>query len=180
MPTNVNEVVYGPAEASCEVLVFREGLLAAVGHDLLLRATALEVKVDRDAPALAARVDARSLRVVGAMRDGHPLPGALRAGDVRDIERAIVADVLQAARFPDIRFASTEVRPADGGYEVHGTIALAGTTRPLSLQVRRAEGRLATEVTLRQPEFGIRPYRAMLGALRVSPEVVVRASVPVD
>ena len=99
---------------------------------------------------------------------------------MRDIERTIVADVLRAARFPDIRFASTEVRPTDGGYEVHGTLALAGTTRPLALQVRRAEGRLATEVRLRQPEFGIRPYRAMLGALRVSPEVVVRASIPVD
>jgi polyisoprenoid-binding protein YceI len=173
-------VVYGPAEATCEVLVFREGLLSAVGHDLLLRATALEVAVDRDAPALTARVDARSLRVVGAMRDGRPLPGGLRPEDVRDIERTIVTEVLRAARFPEIRFASTGVRAAEGGYQVQGTLALAGATRPLVLPVRRAEGRLATEVTLRQPEFGIRPYRAMLGALRVKPEVVVRASVPVD
>jgi hypothetical protein len=176
----VGEVVYGPADATCEVLVFREGLLSAVGHDLLLRATALQVTVDSDAPALSARVEAASLRVVGAMRDGRPLPGALRPGDVRDIERTIVTEVLRAARFPDIRFSSTEVHRTDGGYEVQGTLALVGTTRPLVLRVRRAEGRLATEVTLRQPDFGIRPYRAMLGALRVTPEVVVRASVPVD
>jgi polyisoprenoid-binding protein YceI len=174
----VDEIVYGPAEASCEVLVFREGLLSAVGHDLLLRAAALEVTIDRDAPAVSARVDAASLRVVGAMRDRRPLPGALRPEDVRDIERTIATEVL--ARHPAFRFASTAVRPTKEGYEVRGTLTVAGITRALVLAVRRGEGRLSTEVTLHQPDFGIRPYRALLGALRVKPEVVVRASVPVD
>jgi hypothetical protein len=33
-------------------------------------------------------------------------------------------------------------------------------------------------VALHQPDFGIRPYRAMLGALKVKAGVVVRASIP--
>jgi hypothetical protein len=35
-------------------------------------------------------------------------------------------------------------------------------------------------VTFLQPNCGIRPYRAMLGAIRVKPDVVIRASVPVE
>jgi polyisoprenoid-binding protein YceI len=170
--------VHGPESARCEVLVFREGLLAAVGHDLLLRATASEISVDPEAPSVSARVDARSLRVVTALRDGRALPDALSPSDVRDIERAIASEVLRAARFPEIRFVSTRVERTDAGYEVHGSLALAGTTRPVVLLVRREQGRLATEVTLHQPDHGIRPYRAMLGALRVRPDVVVRASIP--
>jgi hypothetical protein len=46
------------------------------------------------------------------------------------------------------------------------------------LAVRREGERLATSVRLHQPDFGIAPYRAMLGALRVKADVVVRASVP--
>jgi polyisoprenoid-binding protein YceI len=170
--------VHGPDRARCEVLVFREGLLATVGHDLLLRATALEVSVDAEAPSVSAHIDARSLRVVTALRDGRPLPDALRPADVRDIERAIAGEVLRVARFPEILLVSTLVERTDGGYEVHGSLSLAGATRPVVLAVRRDQGRLATETTLHQPDFGIRPYRAMLGALRVKPAVVVRASVP--
>lgn len=171
---------HGPDTARCEVLVFREGLLSAVGHDLILRATALEVEVAADARAVEARIDARSLRVVTALRDGRPLPGALKASDVRDIEEAIATEVLHAARFPEIRLVSAEVQRTDGGYEVHGSLSLAGATRPIVLAVRREGDRLATEVTLHQPDFGVKPYRAMLGALRVKPDVVVRASIPAD
>lgn len=172
--------IHGPETARCEVLVFREGLLSAVGHDLLLRTTSFEIAVDRDPPAVSARIDAGSLRVVTAMRDGRPLPGALRPADVREIEQALATEVLRTARFPEIRFASMEVQRTDGGYEVHGSLSLAGRTRPLVVAVGRAEGRFAAEVTIHQPDFGVKPYRAMLGALRVKPDVVVRASVPVD
>jgi polyisoprenoid-binding protein YceI len=160
------------------VLVFRDGLLSAVGHDLLLRATAFEVALDPDTPAVSARIDARSLRVVTAMRDGRVLRDALRPAEISDIEQAIATEVLRTARFPEIRFVSTEVHPTDGGYDVQGSLSLAGTTRPLVLGIRREQGRFVTEVTLHQPDFGVKPYRAMLGALRVKPDVVVRASVP--
>jgi len=34
------------------------------------------------------------------------------------------------------------------------------------------------EVPIHQPDFGIKPYSAMLGALKVKPDLVVRCSVP--
>lgn len=171
---------YGPESARCEVLVFREGLLSSVGHDLVLRAEALEVAIDPEGPSVTAKIDASGLRVVTALCDGRPLPGALSPSDVRDIERAVAREVLRAERFPVIRFVSTRVEPAGDGYEVQGSLAVAGALRPFTLPVRRDGGRLTAEATLHQPDLGIRPYRAMLGALRVKPDVLIRVSVPAE
>jgi polyisoprenoid-binding protein YceI len=149
-----------------------------MAHDLLLRVTALEITIDPAAPSVSARLDPASLRVAGAMRDGRPLPDALGPRDLRDIEATIASTVLRAPRFPEIRFASTNVSRRGDGYDVHGTLTLAGVTRPIGLAVRREAERLVGEVTIHQPAFGIRPYSAMLGTLRVKPDVVVRVSVP--
>lgn len=173
-------LTFGADRATCEVLTFREGLLSPVAHDLLLRAAAFHVTIDPDAPAVQAEIDAGSLRVVTALRDGRPLPGALRPADVKEIEATIAREVLRAARFPVVRFASARVSRTEGGYDVRGRLTLLGTTRDVSLRVRRDAGRLATEVRLHQPDYGIRPYRAMLGALRVKPDVLVRAVTPAE
>lgn len=170
--------VLGPDAATCEVLTFREGVLSAVAHDLLLKVTAFEMAIDAAAPAVRARFDAASLRVVSAMRDGRPLPDALRPRDVREIEASIAAAVLRPARFPEIRFASTEVWRRDDGFGVRGALTLAGVTHPLELAARRSGARLVAEVTLSQPAFRIRPFTAMLGMIRVKPGVLVRVSVP--
>lgn len=169
---------FGPDTATCEVLTFREGLLSAAAHDLVLRVGTFAIDVDPAVPAVRATFDAASLRVLTALRDGRPLPGALSAADARDIERAIREKVLHAERFPEIRFAASAVSARQDGYEVRGTLTLAGRSRELAIDVREAAGRLGAEVSLHQPDFGIRPYSAMLGAIRVKPDVRVRVSVP--
>jgi polyisoprenoid-binding protein YceI len=112
------------------------------------------------------------------MRDGRALPGALRPREEREIEATIASTVLRAARFPDIRFTSTDVSRRDDGYDVHGTLTLAGVARPVTVAVRRDGERLVAAVPLHQPAFGIRPYSAMLGTLRVKADVLVRVAVP--
>jgi polyisoprenoid-binding protein YceI len=169
---------FGPEVANCEVLTFRQGLLSPVAHDLLLRVTAFEISVDPATRAVAARFDAASVRVVTAMRDGRPLPSALSDVDARDIEATIADTVLRARRFPEIRFVSTAVSPGEHEYQVRGALTLAGATREVAPAVRRVAGRLSAEVRLHQPDFGIRPYSAMLGTLRVKADVLVRVSVP--
>jgi polyisoprenoid-binding protein YceI len=169
---------FGPDQATCEVLTFKEGLLSPVAHDLLLRVTAFRITVEPEAPAVSAELDAGSLRVVTAMRDGRPASGALRPADVKEIEAIIVREVLRASRFPVIRFESASASRTETGYEIAGQLSLTGTTQALSLHVRRDAGRLSTEASIHQPDYGIRPYRAMLGALRVKPEVLVRLTIP--
>jgi polyisoprenoid-binding protein YceI len=168
----------GPDRATVEIVVLREGLLAAVGHDLLLRATALDLEVDPERPAVRARVAAGSLRVVSALRDGRPLPGALKPRDVAEIEATIAGTVLRARRFPEIRFGSSSVVRTEDGFSVAGVLALAGVEGPVTVPVRREGESLVATLAIHQPDFGIRPYQAMLGALKVRPDVRVRVAIP--
>ena len=54
------------------------------------------------------------------------------ANKVRD-EKILGPDVLDAAQFPTIDFASVALRAAGGGYELDGDLTLHGITRPVTL-----------------------------------------------
>jgi hypothetical protein len=168
-----------PSTADCLVFTYKEGLLSAVAHDLQIRVQEFAITLDEIAWHVEARFDATSLRVVGVMRDGVAHPDELGEADKRTIERSIVRDVLQADRHPDVRFTSTVAEARGDELAVGGTLALHGRTRSLVVPVRRDSGGWIAEVHLHQPDFGIRPYSAMLGTLRVRADVVVRVAIPV-
>ena len=164
--------------SSCTVFTFKEGVLSAIAHDLKLRVATLDVKVTGDTE-IVATFDARSLRVVCAQKNGTDDTGALSASDRQKIEETIAKDVLESRRFPEIRFASTAVERSHGGdtYLVRGDLTLHGVTRSISFTARTEGALRVAEVTLHQPDFGITPYRAMLGALKLRPDVRVRVEV---
>jgi hypothetical protein len=163
---------FGADTATCEVFTFREGVLAAAGHDLKLRPGKFEIEAD--ASSVRARFDAGSLRVVAAMRGGREDPSAISERDLREIERNCAREVLEAQRFPEIAFISSEIRPGS----VRGTLSLHGHELSGEFVVKQAGSRAIAEVELDVRRFGIRPYTAMLGALRVSPLVRVVVTTP--
>jgi YceI-like domain len=180
---------FGADTATCEVFTFREGFLAAAGHDLKLRPERFDIEADGH--SVRARFDAASLRVVAAMRGGREDPGALSERDRQEIERTCAREVLAADRFPEIIFTSNEispdaVRPQEIIFTsneispdaVRGTLLLHGRELPVELAVRREGGRAVAAVEIDVRRFGIRPYAAMLGALRVSPRVRVVVTTP--
>jgi len=88
--------------------------------------------------------------------------------------------VLQPERYPKAKFESTKVEATDDGYRISGTLSLCGRTRGLELVARRHDGKVVVETTLQQPDFGIKPFKALLGALRIQPGVRVEMSVPYE
>ncbi|MEX1364543.1 MAG: YceI family protein [Nannocystaceae bacterium] len=167
--------------ARCQVLTFKEGLLSAIAHDLSIRVERFTIDL-RDDPddgiSIEARFDASSLRVEHAMKDGRPDPSALSAKQRRDIEKNIDKDVLHVRRHPEIVFRSTAVQGEDDQRRVTGTLGLHGTERTVHVVARRSGDRWSTEVQLHQPDYGIVPYSAMLGTLKVRPDVRVVLSLP--
>jgi polyisoprenoid-binding protein YceI len=153
--------------AECLVFTFRQGLLAAVGHDLCLRVGRFTVEIGDD-DAITAEFDATSLRPIGDVS----------TADARKIERNAADDVLDARRFPAIAFRSTEVTRDGERARIAGTLALHGVTRPIAFDAVADAAGWRAEVRLDQRDFGIRPYVALLGALRVRADVVVRIVVP--
>lgn len=169
---------YDARSAECLIFTYKEGLLSPVAHDLCVRVARLTIDVDEGAPEVAARFDARSLRVVSAMREGKEAHGLLSPAELNKIEQHIMDDVLEAERHPEIRFASSSVVADGDGFQINGALFLHGHQRTIAFPVRREAGRYRAELRLHQPDFGIRPFTAMLGTLRIKPDVLVRISIP--
>jgi polyisoprenoid-binding protein YceI len=111
------------------------------------------------------------------MANGRPNPSALSARDHRKIEETIRDEVLRASRFPTVRFVCTELGDGDTR-TLTGTVSLSGRERTTRVQVHRSGTHWIAETTLHQPDFGMTPYSAMLGTLRIQPDVRVRLEVP--
>lgn len=170
---------YDAARADCRVFTYKDGALSAIAHDLELRVGTLLITVGADL-AIDATFEAASLTVMHAVKDGRAT-GALGASDKRKIEKTMAGEVLDVARHPQIRFrGQASVMPGDATtYDVVGTLTLHGRERAVQLVARTIGDRVVGELRLHQPDFGIRPYSAMFGTLKVRPELRLVISVPV-
>jgi polyisoprenoid-binding protein YceI len=172
---------YTQNDAETLVFTFKDGLLAKFSHELKVRVTHFSLDIDPVAAKITAEFDPSSLEVVNAVQDGAEDPKALSDSHKERIARQIRKKVLETGWHSKITFNSTKVaRRTDGGYSITGDLTLHGTTRPISVETRVEGGRQLAEVKLNQPDFGVVPYRVLMGALKVKPEVRVRVSIPND
>ena len=164
---------FDAGSADCRVFTYKEGPLSPFGHDLELRVSRFTVEVSDDRAQVEGVFEAGSLQLVGASADGRV--HALSERDRQSIE-ALADEILQAKRYPQIRFRSTAISPL----ELRGTLTIRGRSREIVCMRTREGGREIASVKIHQPDFGITPYRAMLGALRVRADVLVRISLPME
>jgi polyisoprenoid-binding protein YceI len=160
----------GPENASLHVLTYREGVAAKVGHDLVLEVTRWEAEVEAASVELAA--DPRSLVVREGRRGVKPLTDR----DRDEIRRNIDDKVL---RGQPIAFRSTAVRREGDALMVEGELTIGGVTRPIAARLDvGADGRAKGTIPLAQSAWGIKPYRGLMGALKVRDEVEIAIDAP--
>jgi polyisoprenoid-binding protein YceI len=164
-----------PDNATLRVRTGRRGAAATAGHDLILLVTSweatLEVAEDPGRSTLDLAADAGSLRVQEGSGGLRPLSGE----DKRAIHRNIAEEVLLGRRI-EFRSTTVETGPADGRVRVSGELSMAYSTRPVHVELSVGpDGRISARCVLRQSDWGIEPYSALLGALRVADEVEVTA-----
>jgi polyisoprenoid-binding protein YceI len=170
---------FGPDNATLQVKTYREGVAAKAGHDLVIDVTRWDAMVEvADEPAgstIELNADPGSLEVREGLRGVKPLTERDRA----DIRKNIDAKVLGS---DPIRFRSSHVR-LDDELMVEGELSMAGSTRPLSVRLTlQDDGAVSGTVALVQSDWGIKPYRGLMGALKVRDEVevLVGAKLPSD
>jgi polyisoprenoid-binding protein YceI len=161
----------GPDDGTLSVRTGRTGAAAKAGHDLVIHVTTWEATLRLgDTPqdtGLELEVDATSLHV----REGTGGMQSLGDDDKADIRTTIHDDVLKGRA---IAFRSTAVTAADGRLTVQGELTLAGTTRPLAFDLAVGDdGRVTGTAVVKQSDWGIKPYSALFGALKVADEVRV-------
>lgn len=164
--------------ATAEVLIFttKEGVLSALAHDLKLKVTRFSLERASSPEGLRGEFDAHSVTVVSAMHQGAEVPSALSTAARAEIEQNIVTQVLAADRFKTVTFETTRVTDD----EVEGRLMLHGVSK--LVRGRRVDDakHFIAEFRFDQRDFGIKPYSAMLGTLRIRPEVIVRVSIVKD
>jgi polyisoprenoid-binding protein YceI len=166
---------YDAQDSQCFVFTFKEGLLSPMAHDLRIAIGTFSIDVDEASGSIVASFDTSSLRVDTPMKDGAENPSALSASDKEKIAGQIREDVLHSSKFPAATFRSTSVsKRADGGFDITGDLTLHGTTKPIQARSELSGGRQQVELTVHQPDFGITPYKAMLGTLKIQPDVKIR------
>lgn len=181
MPLRSGRYVLGPDSGTLLVMTGREGPAARMGHDLTLLATrwSATVTVDADQPSrskVRATVEAGSL-VVREARGGAV---GLRNSQREEIESIMRTQVLRSDRHPTITFRSTSVESDGQRATVTGALTIRRRSRAVALEVRvarTASPRVRARASIVQTEFGIKPYSALLGALRVTDVIEVAIDV---
>lgn len=161
---------------SMEVFTYKEGLLSKIAHDL--RIVVPNPKVHFDGESLTARINLQELQVASAQKDGRDSP-SLSDGDKKKILKSLHNDSLKTRRHPEAVYEAKAHFPDDTHAELKGKLTLHGTTRDLPISLAQKDGRWFGEVVIQQPDFGIKPFTAMLGALKIKPEVRITFSAPV-
>lgn len=154
-----------PAKSTVKVHVFKAGLLSAFGHehDIVAPIASGAVDTSSDTPQVELAFHATELKA---------LDPDLKPTDRAEVQSTMVGPkVLDAERFPEIRFRSKVVTRAGEGWQVEGELSLHGHTRPVSLRVTESGGSYSGSVKLRQTEFGITPVTIGGGTVKVKDEL---------
>ena len=170
------------AQSRLTVKVLPAGLLASTLHTHFFQPENWSGQIAWD-PNHPQRVRVAMRIAADSLRDHQP---KLSAKDVAKVESQVRgAEILDAARFPEILFEAVRLEaaelPAGATGEFRGRLAgrltLHGQSHPLEfpIQGRVAGGRLeaSADASFKQSDFGIKPYSTALGTIAVRDQITL-------
>jgi polyisoprenoid-binding protein YceI len=99
------------------------------------------------------------------------------SGPEKALVRSNALRSLNAGRFPEIRFTADVIDKTDNGYRLSGTLQIRGKSREHVIDLRTDDlgdsWRMSAESTVRQSDYGIKPYSLLMGSMQVADEVRV-------
>ncbi len=171
MPKHVGTYTLGPGSASLKVWTGKEGKAAKAGHNLELEvgdwSATVELGETPEDTRLSLTVNSHSLRVLA----GSGGMQKLGDDDKANIGKTIDDEVLDGG---EIAFHSTGVHGVEGTHDlhVHGDLNLLGKTAPVAFTLAiDDDGSVTGEALIKQSDFGMKPYSALFGTLKVKDEV---------
>lgn len=149
------------------LLLGKSGLFSAFGDEHSIMAAIAGGQVDARAGATEVTFQSKDLKVI------DPKLSPEKRAEVQT--RMLSADVLDAQRFPNIQFRSTDVEQSGADqWRVNGILSLHGETHPVSMRVERSNGHYTGSATIKQTWFGIKPVSVAGGTVKVKDEVQVK------
>lgn len=154
------------------------GRAARMGHRLTIAMTRWRATVGwADSRPVSAElaVETDSLQVLRGDGGVKGLSGTEKA-----LVRSNALKSLSVSRFPRIRYIADAIEQADDGYRLTGALHIRGKSRAHVIDVHTKDlgdsWRLSVESTIRQSDYGIKPYSLLMGSVQVADEVSVTFS----
>lgn len=166
-----------PLQSRIEIKTGKAGLLKSVAHEHLVHAEQITGSIVFDKTVLAESMIALTVPSASLKLDATKVDPK----DAREIEETMEGKkVLDVARYPTIQFESRELSgqetaPHQYALELVGDLSMHGVTRSITVPVtvhitgNTLIGSGATRI--KQTDFGIKPYSAALGTIKVKDEL---------
>lgn len=161
---------FDASRVQLSINTFKEGFLARLAHDLEFKVRGLELDIEGDAAheyKIKASFDSSSLEVQ-----------SVHEADKAEIQKHLNDDVLKSEEFPQVKFVSTHIEKEGASFHITGELSLCGVTQPLSALAILEDGKWTADLEIKQSDFGIKPYSAMGGMMKVKDLVHVQIQVP--
>ncbi|MBN2192739.1 MAG: YceI family protein [Polyangiaceae bacterium] len=159
------------------VFTYKDGPLARFAHDLRLTLQRFSVAID--GRNVNATFDPKSLVVDGVVKGPRIDTRVLTEKDLREIRENIEHEVLKCRTFPEIAYSGRLVVNPGGRLSLKGTLSLLGRQGPLGVSLSRSGETVKGEASVMQTRWGIQPFSALLGAIKIKNVVDVRFELPV-
>jgi hypothetical protein len=189
IPAGAREFHVVAGESLLQILVYRGGAMARLGHNHVIASHGLTGVVYVTVDPLATRfdisfpvneltVDEPALREAAGPDFPPSVPQSARDGTRRNL---LSPELLDGANHPEIRLRAFDIRAAGESYDAGIEVTLKGQSQVLRVPVslRREPGLLVAsgEFALRQSEFGLKPFSVAMGSLVVLDEMRIRFEV---
>jgi polyisoprenoid-binding protein YceI len=157
--------------SSLRIHVSKSGFFSAFAHNHEIEAPIVSGEVQiTSTPSVALRVDTRKLRVLD--------PEASESTRAQIQKTMEGPQVLDADRFPEIHFLSTEIEAkGTDHWVVLGTLDLHGQSHPVTADVTLKDGRYLGTGAFKQTAFGITPVTVGGGTVKVKDELKIEFSI---
>jgi polyisoprenoid-binding protein YceI len=159
---------FGPNNGEMLVKIYREGMAKKVGHDLIIEVNSWDAEAniaeDPEGSTFSGSADVNSFTVRQGVGGMKPLSDS----DKADIKKNITQKILTT---PNISFKSTGVDPSTN--TVSGEMTIMGKTNPIDIKLSESGGKVTANFTVVQSKWGIKPFQAMMGALKVRDAVEI-------
>ena len=173
--TSASTWTLSPASGDLQIRTGVAGPAAKMGHRLTIGVGTWEAGVqwqagDPVSADLVVQVD--SIQVLKGEGGVTPL-----TGPEKSVARSNALKSLDAKKFPQIRFTTSDIVKTADGYRMTGSLEIHGTARPqvvdVAVEDRGETWALSAQVPVTQTEFGVKPYSLLMGSMRVADEVTV-------
>jgi polyisoprenoid-binding protein YceI len=155
------------------VRIYREGLAKAVGHDLVVEvgewSASANVGEDPTNTTITATAQVDSLDPIEGVGGVKPLSDADKSEIKKNIRKVLTS--------PEISFESSSVKVAGNSATVSGNLTIMGRSEVIDCPMTESGGKIKGSFSVLQTRWGIKPFTAMLGTLRVADRVHVEFEV---